>query len=297
VKGTTTGLPGIKTSEAAKAADTLEEQGLSGAVISYGSVSMFTPDPEKQRRLARTCNDYFAKMRQEHKGVFGLFAGLPALTDVDGALAEITYSLDTLGAEGVQVMTSYGDQKWLGDPAFSPVWEELNRRRAIVHVHPNLVCQCADVPHISLELPFDSARGAFAMWQSGVFERYPEIRFIFCHGGGPIPMLIARYNSLGRKGSNGDLLHDADVQLKRYWYDTAQAASFSSLQGLMALADPKKILFGTDIPFGGSGNEQGAALKAAAKDDALVSAIEYDNVVALMPSMGSTARSASLGTS
>ena len=108
----------------------------------------FNLDAAGAGAMARTCNDFGAEMVRDYKGRFGLFATL-SMIDIDATLKEIEYAYDTLKADGVGLMTSYGDT-WLGNPAFRPVMEELNRRNAIVHVHPTAANCCRSASSISI---------------------------------------------------------------------------------------------------------------------------------------------------
>jgi predicted TIM-barrel fold metal-dependent hydrolase len=277
-------LPGVKDWEPSRAADELDRDGIGTAVISFANPTLWSMDREPQRRLARLCNDYFAQVVRDHPRRFGLFACLPPLDDVDGALAEIDYACDTLKVEGVRVMTSYRDRLWLGDPHFAPVWDELDRRAAVVFVHPDLACFNPAAPLPSLELPFDTARTGASLWRAGAFARWPRIRFIFCHAGGPVPMLTSRLNLLGRPGTGGSPLRDAETSFRNAYFDTAQAAGPTAMAALLAFADPARILFGSDKPFALSA-PQAAALAEIIEDKALLRAIERDNALALMPSL------------
>ena len=120
-----------------------------------------TPPVRTSRRLARGINDMAAKMRSDHPGRYGQFTVIP-LPDIEGSLREIEYGYDTLKADGIALMTNYGD-RWLGDAAFAPVWEELNRRKAIVYFHPVALNCCGDnfVPGVDaswMEVPYDTGR-------------------------------------------------------------------------------------------------------------------------------------------
>ena len=168
-----------------------------------------------------------------------MFAALP-LPDVDGSLAEIEYAFDALGADGAYLQTSY-DDKWPGDPAFAPVFDELNRRKAIVFVHPTEPCCCANlipgIPSNVIEFVFDTTRAITSFLVNGTFARCPDIRFIFCHSGGTMPVLAARINgffqarsALASRVPNGVL-----YELKKLNYDIANATNTSSLAALMNL--------------------------------------------------------------
>jgi hypothetical protein len=143
------------------------------------------------RRLSRLSNEYAAKMVEDYPGRYGLFASLP-MPDIDGSLEEIEYAFDTLKADGINLSTSFGD-KWPGDPAYKPVFEELNRRKAIVFFHPYAPNCCArldtGVPDGVLENPYDTGRAITSLLYSGSLARLRDIRWLFSHGGGVMPML------------------------------------------------------------------------------------------------------------
>src|SRR6202049_2811823 len=126
-------------------------------------------------------------MAKDFPGRFGFFAAVP-LPDTEGSLREIAYALDVLKADGIGFLTSYGD-KWPGDLAYAPVFDELNRRKAVVYFHPTAPNCCRtlipDVPEALTEYPQDTTRAITSLLYSGSFTRFSGIRFIFSHAGGP----------------------------------------------------------------------------------------------------------------
>ena len=126
-----------------KAVEDMDRDGVKLSIVSITTPGVWYGNAEQARKLARQCNDFAAKMRQDHKGRFGIFAAIP-LPDTDGSLREIAYALDELKADGIGLLTSYGD-KWLGDPAFDPVFAELNRRNALVYTHPTVADCCRNL--------------------------------------------------------------------------------------------------------------------------------------------------------
>ncbi len=192
-------------------------------------------------------------MVADYKGRFGMFTTLP-LPDVDNTLAEIAYGMDTLKAQGVGMMTSYGT-KYLGDPAFAPVMAELNRRSAAVFVHPLQPACCtnvvAGVPDVVVEYGTETSRTIASLLMNHTTMRYPDIRFIFSHGGGAVPFLTFRFNRM----VSGDAGADEGRTRRRDRADPK--ALFRHRAGLEpvhpALARPRlmpveHIVFGSDFP-------------------------------------------------
>ena len=182
----------------AKSLEDMDKSGIATSIVSVVQPGIWFGNVEESRSLARQCNEYGAKMGQDHPGRFGLFA-IIAPPDVEGSLAEIAYALDVLKAEGIALHTSYGP-KYLGDPSFDPVYEELNRRKAVVYVHPtNPDCCRGVVPGIApstIEYATDSTRTIAHIVFSGTATKFPDIRWIFSHSGGTLPFLTSRFIQL-----------------------------------------------------------------------------------------------------
>ena len=133
----------IKSWSPAESLEDMDRSGVTTAMTTVTVPGFRFGDVEQTRRLVRLCNDYGARLTHDHPGRFGLFAALP-LPDIDGSLAEIAYALDELKAEGIGLFTNYGTT-WIGDPAYDAVFSELNRRRAVVYVHPDAPDCCKNI--------------------------------------------------------------------------------------------------------------------------------------------------------
>jgi 6-methylsalicylate decarboxylase len=198
-------------------------------------------------------NEYGARLQSDHSGRFGHFASIP-LPDTDGCLREIEYAFDTLKADGICLMTSYGD-KLPGDPAFAPVFEELNRRKAVVFFHPIAPTYCsikfANMTPTLLEYPFDTTRAITSLLYSGTLSQRPDIRFIFSHGGGATPMVAFRINHTARTNKEvaARLPNGSEYELKKLYYETAQAANPVAIAALLKMVPSTQVLFGSDTPY------------------------------------------------
>jgi len=233
--------------------DEMDKAGIDTAIVSISTPGIWFGDVEEGRGLARLCNDYAAGMVRDHGARFGFFGALP-LPDLDGSLKEIGYTLDTLKADGVCLLSSYGD-KWPGDPAFDSVFQELNRRRAVVYVHPTAPNCCVNlatgVPVSAVELFTDTVRAITSLLARGTFARYPDIRFIFSHAGGTIALLADRLQTFRNSTPNlAQGTPDGVLPiLARLHYDIASVVNPRNIAALLAMAPVSQVLFGTDYPF------------------------------------------------
>jgi 6-methylsalicylate decarboxylase len=223
------------------------------AITSVSTPGVWWGDRDLARTLARQCNEFSGEMARNHPGRFGFFASLP-LPDVEASLAEIAYAMDDLGAAGILLMTSYGD-RWPGDPAFAPVFRELNRRKATVFFHPTVADCCRglipDVGPSMIEYPMDSTRAIVSLLSSGTFSGCPDVKCIFSHGGGVLPMLAARIARIADRSvvSGPRLPHGAMHELQQLFFDIASATSPPALDALLRFAPIENILFGSDFPY------------------------------------------------
>ena len=231
--------------------DDMDEAGVATAITSITAPGFSIVKADLLRHITRECNEYGARMALDHPGRFGLFASLP-LPDVVGSLEEIEHALDILKADGIGLLTSYNNQ-WLGDPAFVPVMDELNRRRAIVYVHPTAPDCCRNLmPRVQdwvIEFPVDTTRTIASLLFSGTVLRCPDIKFIFSHCGGALAGMAGRIagwsRSFADKAPGG-----AIPALKKLNYDTASMNNPFSFAAMMKLAGAEKLMFGSDYPWG-----------------------------------------------
>jgi predicted TIM-barrel fold metal-dependent hydrolase len=181
----------------------------------------------------------------EHPSRFGLVAALP-MPYVDEALDELAYAYDVLNADGV-LLVPHADASYLGEPLYDPLFEELDRRRAVVLVHPMALpaaAAAAAVPYVLADFLLDTTRGALSLILSGALDRYPHISFILSHGGGFLPYAATRVEVLSHAFFGVDRRRIVEG-LRRFYFDVALTGP-SGLPSLLAAVEPDRILFGTD---------------------------------------------------
>jgi len=247
----------------------MDKFGTETAILSITQPAFNKGEREEIRKIARDCNEAAAKLVADKPGRFGNFAGLPFL-DTEGSLREIEYSFDKLKADGICLITSYGDV-WLGSARFAPIYEELNRRKAVVYVHPTAPNCCGNLPIVKdgvpnegamIEYGTDTTRTIASVIFSGTGKRYPDITWIFSHAGGTMPFLIERFFQFGAsaevvagtmtKGQgvaiSGNSMPGPEVlaQIRHYYYDTAQSSNPVAMQALKTVVHTSQIVYGTD---------------------------------------------------
>jgi len=269
----------------AQSIDDMDKGGVGAAVISVTNPGLWFGDNAATTRVARACNEYGARLVQDHPTRFGLFAAMP-LPDVDATLEEIEYACDTLKADGIGLFTSYGDS-WLGNPAFRPVMQELNRRKAVVHVHPTAANCCRNLDYGaapgSIEYGTDTTRAMIGVTFSGDAARFPDIRFIWSHAGGSAPFLAGRIDG-GSRDAKDRMPNGFIAEAKKFFYDTAGAANRGAMAALLELVPPSQILFGTDFPPGGTSRDVAQLLAELGMfNESAMRAIDRENAVRLLP--------------
>jgi 6-methylsalicylate decarboxylase len=280
-------FPSQVTWSRAKTIEDMDQSGIRTAILSVAStpgVWFDLPAPEATH-IARACNDYAAEMMRDYPGRFGVFATLSML-DTDTTLREIEYVFDELKADGVGLQSNYGD-KWLGNPVYQPIFDELNRRQAVVYVHP-LVANCCGNLSVGtfpavIEVPHDTTRTVTSLLLSGGFARWRDIKWLFSHAGGTIPMMAGRIDSFYGKSPKAVEFAPAGIfgELARLYYDTANATFAPNMAALLKLAPVSQITYGTDYPY--FPMTQMSSLKNVDLSEADLNAIGTDNATRLVP--------------
>lgn len=229
----------------------MDKAGVAFAFASTSTPGVWYGDVALGRRLAREWTDAAAEAIHKYPTRFGLFAPLP-LPDTDGSLSQIQYALDEVKSDGLGLLANF-EGKWLGDPSFAPVMEELNRRAAIVYVHPTFTpCVTNTIPGAAMQLvefPFETTRTIASLILSGTTTKFPDIRWIFAHNGGATPMLIGRLEEQDHRPIGKNFPAGMRAELRKFYYDNASAWNSSAMAALMNLVPRDHMFFGSDYPF------------------------------------------------
>jgi predicted TIM-barrel fold metal-dependent hydrolase len=250
-------LPPREKSDPARILAYMEELGIDGAVLNPVNVlGVHHGDDANSRYLTESTNEALASFVAAAPDRLGFFAILPA-PDIDGALAQLAHALDTLHADGLFLFSNQNGV-YLGDPRLEPLYAELDRRRAVVFVHPALPAYVGalgiDLFPACIEYPFETTRAAANLIYTGMMGKYPHIRWILAHGGGTVPYLSYRLRLMEHDDRREPLFNTRVPEgvapyLDRFYYDLALVAEAAPLAALDRVAHPERILYGTDIPF------------------------------------------------
>lgn len=279
--------------------ETMDRLGIESTFLSISSPGVHFGDDSAARALARSVNTTGAALKTTHPDRFGHFASLP-LPDVEGALSELQFVFDHLGSDGI-ILESNSGGIYPGDPKFEPVFQELDRREAVVLLHPTSPdCPACNPPSVELPRPvlefmFETARAVTNLLLSGTLTRYPRIKFIIPHAGATIPVLADRIAMVTGILPNLTATTPAEIfaQLGKLYYDMAGAPVPRLLPALQTFADPQRLLYGSDWPFT---PEPAVARLRDQLDDYLAGeptlhkAICRENALALFPRLGAKKR-------
>jgi len=224
------------------------------------------PTREGRAQLARQLNEYTAALRDSEPTRFGFFVSLPNILDTEDALAEIAYGLDVLHADGVVLFTRYTNSNdnnssaYLGHRDIEPIWTELNKRHAVVFIHPTHPADTTPInprlPQPLVDYPHETTRSALDMITAGTPLKYPGCKIILSHAGGTLPYLISRVTTPLRHAPDvlashkvGTTHEKAVAAFRALYFDLALSAAPHVLDLLFKIVDPGHVLFGSDFPY------------------------------------------------
>ncbi len=278
--------PPVNNWTAQKSIDDMDAGGVATAVTSPTLPAVGFLNAADAAAVARASNEFARKLADDSRGRFRMFALLP-MPHVDATLKEIEYALDVLKAEGVAFMTSYGNQ-YLGDKAFAPVMDELNRRKATAYTHPNDPSCClniaSSVPPVIIEYGTDTTRTIASLVFSGTAQRCPDVNFIFSHAGGTLGSVTERFLVQMMRppyAKQGFTAERVLGELRRFHYDTAQTSNPVAMAALTRLVPVSQIVYGTDYPYRSAAEHTQGLAKIFSGAD--LRAIERENALRILP--------------
>ncbi len=275
----------------ARQLELMDENGIDAVLISIASPGAYFGDVAFTKRLVKTCNETMMQMVADHPGKFGAM-GFVSLPDIAAACRDVEYALDVLKMDGINLQSHTGP-RYLGDTEENELYAELDRRRAVIFVHPQRP-NVSGMPRYThpagyTELVFDTTRAIANMLYTGMLEKYPNIRWIMPHMGGVAPFLLFRLSGIEDDPKARDKVPaGVATYLNRLWYDVAQSASPLALDALLKIADSSRVVFGTDYPSARPAEKVMKDTVAAVRafngyDEKLRKKIMAENAQALLP--------------
>lgn len=232
----------------------MEDAGIGKAILSMPAPQPYYGDADECARIVRFYNEASARLKADYPDKFLFCASLP-LPDVESAIEEAVYALDTLGADGIKLATNSRGQ-YVGDEALDPLMEVLNKRKAVVILHPHKPSPVnegiiATAPLAIYEYPAETTRTVVNMITHNVPARYPEIRFVIPHCGSFLPLAVPRmkmvHPAMLAKGLMNSI--DWEANLKNLYYDLAGGATPEVIKTLLTITTPDHLMYGSDYPY------------------------------------------------
>jgi predicted TIM-barrel fold metal-dependent hydrolase len=255
------------------------------AVVCTGPPGLFFGDQGQANELARLVNEEMSAVLRRDPQRFATLGMVP-LPDIDAALAELAHVYDDLGLDGVVLLTHVGGT-YLGDPAWEPLYAELDRRGAYVFVHPTIPPNGVPLGHPAwlYEFPFETVRAVANLIYTGTLERHPNIRWQLAHLGGAAPFLAHRIDSLReREPQLAEAAPAGTLEyLSRLYYDTGLANNEIAIRTVQMVAPADHVVFGTDWPYLALPEASGDPAPELGFLDGERAALEGQHVKALVP--------------
>lgn len=232
----------------------MDETNQEFCILSISTPHIHRGDDEVAARLARTINDELAAICHRHPDRLGFATTLP-MPAVEASIEEARRGFDELGALGVK-LPSNGNGIYLGDPVLEPLMAFLDERSAVATIHPSLPSAVPQGiftagPAPLFEYVADTTRAVVNLLAHGVIDRYPHIRWIVPHAGSFVPTIAHRLTGISRVLVPAGMMEPVNVMdnLKSLYWDLAGDARPVMLEGLMHIADPTHLLYGSDTPY------------------------------------------------
>jgi predicted TIM-barrel fold metal-dependent hydrolase len=271
----------------------MAQYNIATSILSISSPGLQFVAADRRAALARAVNEEGAALRKDHPEKFGFFASLP-VTDMPAALVELDHAFDILGADGIVLETNSAG-RYLGDASFTPLFERLHARQAVLYLHPTSPACFEQIgmgfPAPMIEFPFETVRTVTSLIFNGVLRRFPDVKVILSHGGGALPSLASRLALIAAapfvhprpEGGGAEVAED----VRRLYFDLALSATPLTFDALLKITSISHIMFGTDFPFATppaiAGNTKGFDAIMAGLTDQERRLVAYGNAATLFP--------------
>lgn len=240
-----------------EAIDAMETLGIEAAIVNPLSVAgVHHGDDANARYLCASVTEALAKFAGAAPDKLGFFAPLP-YPDIDGSLRHMEHALDTLGADGLILLSSQNGI-YVGDKRMEPLLAEMNRRKAVVLVHPArpdfVDTLTTKIWNAIIEYTFETTRVATYLIYNEFMKRYPDIKWILAHAGGCLPyvsfrLILMEEQDIAKPEFAKRVPEGARHWVDRFYFDTAISGSAPAMAALMEVAKPGHILYGSDWPY------------------------------------------------
>ena len=226
----------------------MDETGIQTSVLTLAAPQPTSAD------VVRLTNEIAARIKKEHPGRFLFCAALP-LPNVDAAIREAIYALDTLKADGIKLATNV-DGQYLGAPELDTLFSLLNERKAIVILHPHrpepVNCDVMQQTPLAMqEYLSETTRAVSNMISRNVLARYPNVKVVVPHCGAYLPLAVPRMKSLTPVMQANKMVGEIDweANLRALYYDLAGAHSPEVIRMMLTITTPDHLLYGSDYPY------------------------------------------------
>ena len=232
----------------------MDSAGIRTAVLTMPAPQPYYDEAKESAECIRRVNEVSAEIKKQYPDRFKFCAALP-LPDVDAAIREAIYALDTLGADGVKLATNSRGQ-YLGDEELDSLMEVLNERHAVIIIHPHRPTPyperiIATTPLAMYEYPAETTRAVVNMLSRNVLVRYPNLKVVVPHCGSFLPLALPRMKSILPAMVAQGYMQPIDWKgnLSRLYFDLAGNPTAEVLRSLLTITTPDHILYGSDYPY------------------------------------------------
>lgn len=232
----------------------MDENGIGISILTMPAPQPWWGDSIECSNVIRKINEACSIVQMQHPNRFRFAASLP-LPNVDMAIKEAVYSIDTLRTVGVKLATNARGQ-YLGDKALDPLMKVLDERRTTVIIHPHKPVPVNDsiiatAPLAIYEYPAETTRAVINMIANGVTSCYPHIKWVVPHCGSFLPLALARMKGVLPIMISAGKMKPVDwkTATANIYYDLAGNLTPEVLVAMLTITTPDHLVYGSDYPY------------------------------------------------